>query len=308
MIKNKTALQSNFITSGRYGMSVLEKDILYVVLSQLKKSDNGTQIYLVVANDIKEVTGKSISIANFKNATEKLISRVIDGKTADNKFLQVGFISSAEYIIGRGVIEIGLSPKILPFYLDLKKIFTSFELDIALSLRSIYAKRLYEIMSMYKNFKNPKFTVNLTEFKQQLEIIDPKTGKDKYESFSAFKINVLDPSEKEINGATDINFSYVAVEGVKHGKGRKPIERLEFTVKKVNQAKMISINPNDKDNFPLFTVLTTDFKLRKDQAITVLNTFSRGEINKELYAIRLYNVNGRLKSIGAYTARIFNLV
>jgi plasmid replication initiation protein len=138
MIINKTFFQSNFITNGRYEMTSLEKNILYVVLSQLKKGDDSNQMYFVAAKDISEITGETISLYNFKKATEKLISRVIEFETTDKNTVQVSFISSAQYLTGRGVIEIGLSPKILPFYLDLVNNFTTLQLSIALSLKGIY--------------------------------------------------------------------------------------------------------------------------------------------------------------------------
>lgn len=307
MIINKTFFQSNIITNGRYEMTSLEKNILYVVLSQLKKGDDGSQMYLVAAKDISDITGETISLNNFKKATEKLISRAIECETTDKNALQVSFISSAEYLTGQGIIEIGLSPKILPFYLDLANNFTALELNIALSLKGIYSKRLYEIMSMYKNFKNPTFKISIQELKKKLEVIDSKTGKDKYESFTVFKRNVLDPSEKEINGNSDIIFSYLPIEGVKYGKGRKPIEKLEFTIKKVNQGKVVSFDPNNKDDLPLFNQLITDYKLRKDQAILVLSNYSRKEINAQLFAIRLAFLDKKVRNIGAYTAKVFNL-
>jgi plasmid replication initiation protein len=162
-------------------------------------------------------------------------------------------------------------------------------------------------MSMYKNFKNPTFKINIQEFKEKLEVIDSKTGKDKYESFTVFKRNVLDPSEKEINENSDINFSYIPIEGVKYGKGRKPIEKLEFTIKKVNQGKMVSYDPNNKDDFPLFNQLINDYKLRKDQAILVLNNFTRKEINAKLFAIMLDVSDKKIRNIGAYTVKVFKL-
>jgi hypothetical protein len=51
--------------------------------------------------------------------------------------------------------------------------------------------------------------------------------------------------------------------------------------------------------------LTTDFRLRKDQAEQVLAKFPAKDINKTLYDIGLKK--GEVKNIGAYTAKTFGL-
>ena len=51
-IDKKTIWQDNFITSARYEMSSLEKNILYCVLSQVKANTPKDYIYKVSAKDI----------------------------------------------------------------------------------------------------------------------------------------------------------------------------------------------------------------------------------------------------------------
>ena len=304
-IDKKTIWQDNFITSGRYEMSSLEKNILYSVLFQVKKNNPIDYIYKVSA---KEVTGngENVNYENIRKATEKLLSRVLEGRLPNGNMLQVNFISHAEYLDHQGVIQIGVSPMILPFLIDLKANFTTFDLEIALSLKSIYSKRIYELLSMYKNFDNKTFVRDVKDFKRSLDIIDAKTGKDKYETFSLLKKNVLDVALNEINNSTDINFSYVPIEGYKQGKGRKPIEKIEFTVKSLVPRKTISYDKVEA--MPLLNKLINDYKLRQDQAAQVLNTFSFAEIKKELYEIQLEILNKKVRgNLGAYTAVRFKL-
>jgi plasmid replication initiation protein len=155
---------------------------------------------------------------------------------------------------------------------------------------------------MYKNMKDKTFTINLLELKQRLLLIDEKTGRDKYEKFTHFKKAVLDPAEREINTKSDISFSYVAIEGNKAGRGRKPVEQLEFTVTYTEPIERYSFDDN---NLPLFTRLTTQFNLRKDQATKILENFQPIEINKMLYDIHLKVINKEVTNIGAYTAKAF---
>ncbi len=300
-----TLWQSNFITSARYEMTSLEKNILYMVMAQIKKGDGAGTMYLVSATELMKATGQEIKYEYLKKATGKLATRLLEGLLPSGNYLQVPFIASAEYISGKGILEIELSHKILPFFLDLKQQFTTFQLDIALSLNSIYAKRLYEILSMYKNMKDKSFKIGLQELKERMQLIDAKTGKEKYPTFTKFEDNVIKPAEREINGQTDLYFSYKAVEGKKKGKGRRPIEYLEFALIYEPVKPPIGY---DEDNMPIFSRLITDYKLRKDQASSIIHKFSREDINKNLYQISIKKTNNEIKDIGAYTAKIFGLM
>jgi plasmid replication initiation protein len=299
-----TLWQSNFITSAKYEMSALEKNIIYLVMAQIRKEDNADKVYTVSARELMLLTNTEIKYTDFQKTTAKLLTRLLQGTLPNGNFLQTTFVSSAEYIKGQGLIELTISPKIRPFYIDLKKEFTTFQLNIALNLHTVYAKRLYEIFSMYKNMKNKTFKINVLELKERLLLIDEKTGRDKYEKFTHFKKAVLDPAEKEINSKSDIHFSYIPIEGNKSGRGRKPIEQLEFTVTYTEQ---ISKYTFDDNNLPLFTRLTTQFSLRKDQASKVLDNFSPVEINKTLYDIQLKVINREISNIGAYTVKTFGI-
>jgi plasmid replication initiation protein len=299
-----TLWQSNFITSARYEMSAMEKNIIYMVMAQIKKNDSPGKMYMVSALELMKNTGSHILYEDLKKATSKLRERKLDGILPNGNYLEVSFIASAEYITGKGLIEIELSQKILPFYLDLKEQFTTFQLDIALSLNSMYSKRMYEILSMYKNMKDKSFKTSIQELKERLHLINPKTGKDKYPTYTKLETNVLKPAENEINGHTDIFFTYKPIEGQKYGKGRRPIVSIEFKI--IYKAKSPLFGYEDY-NKPLFDRLTNDFKLRKDQANAVLEKHSREEINKELYQISIKQANKEIKDLGAFTATVFNV-
>ena len=311
MKKDSTTLwQSNFITSAKYEMSALEKNILYMVMSQIKKEDSHKTIYTVSATDIMAyMKGETVNYSSFKKATERLLSRVLEGTLSNGNLLQVAFVSSAEYISNKGLIEIELSQKILPYYLNLTEKFTTFELETALNLNSIYSKRIYELISQYKNLPNKSFKIPLKLLKETLGVIELKTGKDKYENFSLFKKNVLEPAFTEINGSNlDVSFTYEPIEGKKLGKGRKPIEFIIFVIENLSPSKMMVTDYKIETKYEeLFERLTVKHKLRKDQATEVLDKFTYEDINKNLYAIWNSYLNKEVKNIGAYTASTFDL-
>ena len=289
--------QSNVLTSARYEMTKLEKNILYMVMAQIKRDDPIDQLYYVSTLELMKKTGEEIQYERMKAITEKLITRILQADLPNGDYLQTAFIASAQYLKGTGTIEIEISQKIRPFYLNLKQKFTTFELDVAISLNSIYAKRLYEVLSMHKNLDNKTFKINLNDLKAQLAITDAKSGKDKYPLYADFKRNVLKPSE-EINEKSDISFS------VKEIKAGRKVVQLEFIVSP--NPSSILIDYNDQET-ALFGRLINQFKLRKDQAVTVLKQLSIADLNKHLYDIQLRVKNNEIRNIGSYTAEVLGV-
>lgn len=300
--KQQHIYQDNLITKARYEMTEAEKNIIYMVLAQIKESDPANKLYRVSVKEMAQIMGsKELNFESYKQATSKLVTRLIECRNRlTNNYLQVTFAASAEYLTGQGVIEIEISSKIRPFYVELSQQFTKLQLKSALSLKSVYAKRIYELLSMYKNMKNPKFTQDLHELKTMLGVIDSKTGKDSYVSFGLFEKRVLDIAKKEINGQTDLIFNYLPKYGDKQGRGRKPVIAVEFDVFHQPSEEIVEVAS-------LRERLTGQFRLRPDQADQVLTLHSEEIINKQLYDIQIKTAEGKIKNIGSYTAKVFDL-
>ena len=184
--KKQLIFQDNAITTARYSMSALEKNIMYMVMAQLGKNDAADRYYRIYARDLMDRTNKEVRYAEFKEATSKLREREITILKDNGNILQIGLISSAEYIKGEGIIEIGLDPKIRPYLFELKENFTTFELNMALSLNSKFAKRLYEMLAQFRSTKILRISV--TELKERLKLIDSKTREEQYEKWIDAKL------------------------------------------------------------------------------------------------------------------------
>jgi len=293
--------QDNALTVARYEMTETEKNILYMVVASVEKSDPPNKKYQVSVKEMAEVTGsKGLMLEAYKQATRKLLTRVFETTLSDGDLLQATFISSARYKKGTGIIEIGLSDEVRPFYVDLHKKFTKVQLAAAISLNSTYAKRIYELLCMFKNMKDKTFRRDLVELKIMLNVIDAKTGKDSYSSWTRFQQRVLDVAFREINGYTDLTFNYKPVYGDRPGRGRKPVVEVEFEV--FYQAKPEAIPLSG-----LHERLIKQFRLRTDQADTIMASHSAETINRQLYDIQTKAADGKVKNIGSYTARVFGL-
>ncbi len=293
--------QDNALTTARYEMTETEKNLLYMVVAQVKREDPPTKMYQVSVKDMADIMGsEELKFNSYRKATERLNSRVFKTTLPNGNYFHGSFIASAEYKKGTGIVEIELSQKVRPFYVDLNERFTKIQLAAALSLNSAYAKRIYELLCMFKNMKDKTFRRSVVDLKTMLGIIDEKTGKDTYPDWTKFKTNVLDVAGKEINGPTDITFIYKPIHGDRPGRGRKPIEQVEFEVFYIAKVQSESTTP-------LLERLVKQFRLRPDQADAVLTMYSTEVINRQLYDIQNKVNEGKVKNIGSYTAKVFSL-
>jgi plasmid replication initiation protein len=293
--------QDNVLTVARYEMSETEKNILYMVVAQVKPGDSELKKYQVSVNQMAEINKSTrLKMEAYRQATRKLMTRIFETTLPNGDFLQASFITSALYKKGTDIIEIGLSTEVRPFYVDLNQRYTKIQLAAAISLNSAYAKRIYEVLCMYKNMKDKTFRRELNEFKTMLSIIDQKTGKDSYPNWTIFKQKILDVAVKEINGHTDITFTYKPIYGDRPGRGRKPVVEVEFEV--FYQAK-----PEPAQTSNLHERLVKQFRLRPDQADVVLATHSVEVVTRQLYDVQVKVADGKVKNVGSYTARVFGL-
>ena len=293
--------QDNALTVARYEMTETEKNLLYMVVAQVKPEDSESKGYQVSVKEMARITGSERLMAEaYKQAARKLMTRIFETTLSDGDALIAAFISSARFKKGTDIIEIELSRYVRPLYVDLNKKYTKVQLAAAISLNSSYAKRIYELLCMYKNMSDKTFRRSIVDLKVMLWIIDPKTGKDSYPDWTNFQRRVLEVAVREINGHTDISFTYKPIYGDRPGRGRKPVVEVEFEV--FYQAK-----PEPAPLVGLQERLVKQFRLRPDQADSVLTTHSTETINRQLYDIQTKAADGKVKNLGSYTAKVFGL-
>ena len=298
-IHNKIIFQDNAITMARKEYTALEKNLIYMVLGQLNE-DKTNKFYYISIQDIMDKTGKKNSYNDYKVAADKMVSRTIiipkEYSKSGNR-LAIAFFASCEYMEKEGMIEIELSDKIKPYLFDLKNNFTTFQLNLALTIKSRFAKDMYELLSQYKD--TGVFSIEIEKLKNILGLIDLKTGAEQYTKWSGFEQYVLKQAKKEINKNTDIQFSYKPIK-----RGRR-FHSIIFYIKYTPY--QMAIDYKDADTL-LFSKLVNKYGLSKNQSQKVINNYNEKEINQKLYDINLMRVNNQIKTvIGAYTAKIFNV-
>jgi plasmid replication initiation protein len=221
-MKNKLLIQDNVITTARYEMTALEKNILYAVMAQIENDDPLTKYYKISTFDIADIKDMRVRQGYFQEALKKLLTREFIIKKPDGNTLQITIISSAEYCTD-GCIEIGIDLKMRSYLFALKKNFTVFGLEVAISLKSKYSKRLYEMLCQFKS--TGLFRITIAELKERFQLINAE-GVDQYARWSSFEKNVLKTAQAEINAKAEFQFDYHLKK-----QGRK-ITAVEFIFRK----------------------------------------------------------------------------
>ncbi|MBX0293110.1 replication initiation protein [Hymenobacter sp. HSC-4F20] len=199
--------QYNAITTARYDYTACQLDLLFFLLSKLRREDKPNQEYQIHMNEVVAVTGREWHYQQLREATESMGSRMFEVEN-DQSYVQLWMFQKVEYVKGQGYLRIRLSEDIRPYLFELKSNFTSYQLFSALKISSKYAKRIYHLASQWKDIGETK-TYDLDEFKLMLKLKDPK-GKEpeQFQRISDLKSKVLDIAVRQINENTELKIGY----------------------------------------------------------------------------------------------------
>ena len=202
---NKYVKQHHAITEARYDLSAIEKNMFYLLLGALKDDDPPEKEYLVDIS--KSPVLKDVPLEELRHAARNLLSRPYYINKPNGNILAVTLMTRVSYDETTALLGIVVARQMLPYLIDLKNDYTEFELDIALSLKSKYSKRIYEMLSHHKDAGIMHITVD--ELKYRLALKDPKKKKETY-TWTPFKEVVLETAKKELQEHADITFTYDA--------------------------------------------------------------------------------------------------
>lgn len=229
-------VQSNQITLAKYSLNLVEKRMLYIIIDKVrkkfveKKEDTETQVDLFgnmtiqfKPSDLKEldnITRMYTLLSDFKSKSIQI--------NTDDIWITVGLVNYVKHKKKENIIEIEVSKELVPHLVELSEKFTAYSFTVAISFKSIYTQRFYELCQMWRS--SGYFFYTLDELR---EILD---SENTYKLYADFRRNVLDKAQKELyesfisNEApkAEIFFKY----GVKSKKGVKKnqVNEIEFFI------------------------------------------------------------------------------
>lgn len=120
-----------------------------------------------------------------------------------------------------GTVAVQVSKKILPFYVELTTHYTEYSLLVAMSLKSKWSQRLYELCAQWRSAGGFRIAVKELRVRFMLE--------DEYEKYASFKKYVLDVAHNELKKLYDAGQSDLYFEYSEDKKGRS-VETLIFKI------------------------------------------------------------------------------
>jgi plasmid replication initiation protein len=153
----------------------------------------------------------------------------------NHEWFEVGFINYGDWK-RNGVIEFQVSKKILPFFIELTEKFTQYSLIVAISLKSKWSQRFYELLCQWRVAGG--FPLTISDLRKQFAL------ENKYAEYASLRSRVIDVAHKEIkklykDGKCDIYFEYSEI---KEGRSVKSLK-----VKVISRVGENQLNDIDLD-------------------------------------------------------------
>ena len=224
--------QSNQLVEARYNLSSGEQRLILSMIAQIQPDDDDFKPYRISIGELADFLGvaKGSAYHECKKITKTLLSRVLEIQEP-GRLLQTGWVSSADYIDGSGVVNLSFDPLLKPYLLQLKGNFTSCKFEMLLGFKSQYTMRMYMLLKQYERLKEREIELGLLRGILSLRI-------DQHIEYSNFKKNILESTQKELKAKADLTFEF---DEIKHGRR---VGAIRFRI--LSQKKLIEPT-QDKD-------------------------------------------------------------
>lgn len=275
-----TLIQDNRITSARYELSLMEKRILYILIKDIRHKYVATkQGNTTLFNDLIIKTTSNQLLKELKEKTPKRVKSAFKSLRLKSfewqneypedhelhEWFEVGFINYGSWERG-GAIEFQISKMILPFFVELTQRFTEYSLVVAMSLKSKWSQRFYEICCQWKNAGGRNMDIQEIRHLFQLE--------DKYQKYAALKSRVIDVAKKELKelyfkGESDVYFEYSEL---KNGRSVEAI-RLKIISKDKNKDTANELDVSFLVREQLYRIFEVEKKPKNKEKIQKLMSY-----------------------------------
>ena len=204
--RDRTVNMSNALVSSAQALSLREKRVMALAVSKLDsmRHPGATPPKVrIEAAEYAELADIALNDAykELAEATENLRKRTITfahewKKTPDSKktfraVTRTGWVDAATYVDGQGVVDILFTMTVTPHLTLLRERFTSYKLQQASALRSLYSWRLLELLTQFEKTGWREFEAE--DFIKTLEL-----GATYQKDFGQVKRRVIEPAVKEL--------------------------------------------------------------------------------------------------------------
>jgi len=217
---------SNVLVRMAQGLRLSEKRVVAMCMAQLdsvKLDNTGRYKFRLNAQDYAEqfkITPDAAYL-QLKEAGNQLLHRiaqqVVDTKKGRN-IKRWQWVSFAEYQDGEGWIKLTFNHEMTPHFFLLRKEFTTYKLEQASALRSIYSWRLFELLMQFKS--TGLLRMNIDEFCHAMDATETARN-----NFGELRRRIIEPAVKELISKNNLLIDWVPT------KAGRRVSGLEFRFK-----------------------------------------------------------------------------
>ena len=170
--------QSNALTNSRYNFSKLEKNAIYLIIRKVRRDYvkgsmqrdlwNNMCVY-IDSSDLAQIADENHT-EYARTALRTLCHKDIEIKDNKGNWLNVGFINYAKYSAKTKQYEVEVSKEIMPHLVELASCFTVYSLTVAISLKSKYSQRFYELAHQYLGRNTKTFFLDFNDLKTMMKL------------------------------------------------------------------------------------------------------------------------------------------
>lgn len=275
--------QPNAITESRQEFTEMEKKVVALAINQLRDVARswqpGKNVTLMIPyTELTENHHTKISATANSLNTKRIVYQDLSNPDEPEFDYIIPFprVRSTK-INGKRHLELLMLSEVVPSFIELGKRYTSYSLKLMLSLSSIYAQRMYEIIMMFYGRGQKEFTYEVSKLRAALNYPDAHHYFD-------FKRKALQIAQQEMEQKIGLYFEFTPTQ-----KNGKAITELRFEVKSnldltnedveadLNRARTMS--PNDIATVAHNLIHSYKFTKKQQNAIledlTLMNTFIR---------------------------------
>lgn len=214
MDKGLMVVQANAFTESRQHYTLNEKRLLQTLIASVKPEDVEFREYKISIKEFAQMANidESNMYKYAEDMADSIMKKPVKIKSSD-EFVIFHLVNRAHY--KEGVLTLKLSEETFHIFLALKDTghYTTYELAEFMTLRSVYAQRIYELLKQNENTWEKERIIPLSELREMLGIEE-----NEYKLFGNFKKTVLNQAHKHIIADTELRYEWEPI---------KPSRRVE---------------------------------------------------------------------------------
>lgn len=234
---------SNALTRAGHGLTLGEKRVIASAVSRLdskapRPPGLAAPVVKITAAEYAETFDLDASTAyqQLQSATKNLYERSIvifepaykrGARKIEDKgvITKMRWVGKVKYHEGEGWVELAFWQDVVPHLMGLQKQFTTYQLQQASALRSVYSWRLLELLMRFKDTGWAEYTIE--DFCQSMDATEKMKA-----DFASIRRKVIEPAIKELAEKDGWSIEWQPIKA-----GRK-VKGLRFTFARNKQAKL----------------------------------------------------------------------